>query len=71
MAMARLPGVSGVSARIARPVLVWLLGLAIHSAPQVFIIIFLNGFCSKLMRTIYTLHASPNNLHAIARALPH
>ena len=59
MAMPRLPGVSGFFARIARPALVSVLGLATHSAPQICIISLRNGFWSKLIRTMKTLHSRP------------
>ena len=52
MAIPRLPGVSGDSARILRPASVWSLGLGMQSAPHTAIIILRNGFCSKLMRTM-------------------
>ncbi len=40
-------------------------------APQVCIIVFRIGFCSKLMRTMKTLHSRPISAQANARALPH
>src|SRR4030042_1838135 len=71
MAIPRLPGVSGICCKTFLPAFVSLLGLATQFAPQTFIIIFPNGFWSKLILTIKTLHSRPNNLHAKARALPH
>ena len=71
MAMPRLPGVSGILARMSRPALVSVAGLATQLAPQVCIISLRNGFWSKLMRTMKTLHSRPIRLHAKARALPH
>ena len=46
IAIPRLPGVSGNSSRIARPLCVSLDGLATISAPQSWIIERRNGFCS-------------------------
>ena len=71
MAMPRLPGVSGMLARMVRPALVRLLGLAMQFAPHTCIISLRKGFCSKLMRTMKTLHSRPIRLHAKASALPH
>src|SRR5450631_2290658 len=71
MAMPRLPGVSGMLAKIVRPALVSLDGLATQLAPHTCIIILRNGFWSKLIRTMKTLHSSPIRLQANARAVPH
>ncbi len=71
MAIPRLPGVSGVLARMSLPAWVSLLGLATHLAPHTFIISFRNGFWSNEILTMYTLHSSPSREHAKARALPH
>jgi hypothetical protein len=71
IAMPRLPGVSGISARILRPALVCVLGLAMHVAPQTCIMSLRKGFWSKLIRTMKTLHSSPMSRQAKARALPH
>jgi len=50
--MPRLPGVSGMLARIWRPALVSLEGLATQSAPHTCIMSLRKGFWSKLMRTM-------------------
>ena len=52
IAIPRLPGVSGNSSRIARPLCVSLDGLATISAPQSWIIERRNGFCSYEIRTM-------------------
>ncbi len=71
MAMPRLPGVSGNFSRICRPAFVSVLGLATQLAPHTCIMSFRNGFWSKLMRTMNTLHSRPSSAQANARALPH
>ncbi len=71
MAMPRLPGVSGIWARMFRPAFVSVLGLATQLAPQTCIMILRKGFWSKLMRTMKTLHSRPMSRQAKARALPH
>jgi hypothetical protein len=52
IAIAKLPGVLGISFRIWRPAFVSSLGLPTHFAPHTRIIIFRNGFWSKLIRTM-------------------
>jgi len=69
-AIPRLPGVSGMLAKDGRPALVRLLGLAMQFAPHTCIISLRNGFCSKLMRTMKTLHSKPMRLHAKAVRCP-
>ena len=72
IAIPRLPGVSGSAASTARPAAVCVLGLEMQVPPQVFISILRNGFCSKLTRTIKTLHSMPPiRAQAKDRALPH
>ena len=61
----------GCLARIWRPAFVCVEGLAMQVAPQVSIISLRKGFWSKLMRTMNTLHSSPNWAQAKASALPH
>ena len=62
---------SGIRARMSRPAWVSVDGLAMQSAPQAAIISFRNGFWSKLIRTMKTLHSSPSSEQANASALPH
>ncbi len=71
IAMPRLPGLSGVAARIARPAFVVSLGLATTFAPYSCIIERRYGFCSYDTFTMYTFSSRPKKLHAIASAVPH
>ena len=64
MAMPRLPGVSGCFSRTSRPAFVSGLGLGMQVPPQVCIMVFRIGFCSKLMRTMNTLHSRPMSAQA-------